>query len=106
MELVNWKDELAKGKAEEILMYDAMSSEESSYEDDGGQQKLVQYSVKKLSWESPKMKKIKNRLDKYYHRKLSTRARQRIVPRVVSASLSNREPPLSELPVWAVNTQD
>jgi hypothetical protein len=67
LEMVPWNNVQKKGKAAEILLADVMSSEESCYEDiDEGQPKLVAYTTKPLSWESPKLKKIKKRLDKYY----------------------------------------
>ena len=52
LETVKWRDAREKGSAAEVLLLDAMSSEENSYEDGEGGQKLSGYSVKRLSWES------------------------------------------------------
>ena len=63
--LVNWADKHEKGRAVEVLVMEAMSSEESCYEDNGGNtSKVIKYSVHRLQWESRRMKKIKKRLDK------------------------------------------
>ena len=49
--MVKWCDAREKGSAAEVLLLEAMSSKESSYEDGEGEPKLVGYSVKRLSWE-------------------------------------------------------
>ena len=73
---------------------EAMSSEDSCYEaDEDGKETLTSYKIKKLSWESTALRKIKKRLDKKYNKRLSKRARDRIVP----------DPP--EIPEWALNAQ-
>ena len=59
MELVNWADQHEKGRVAEVLVMEAMSSEESCYEDDDiNNSKLTKYSVHRLQWESRRMKKI------------------------------------------------
>lgn len=76
-----------------------MSSEESSYEDDGsGQPKVVGYKVKRLPWS---LRKTKKNLDKANQKSLTKRAKERTLPRTVSSDLSEREPPHG-LPDWAV----
>ena len=50
--MIQWQDANTKGRAAEVLLLNAMSSEESSYEDDG-------YKVKKLPWESRSLRKQK-----------------------------------------------
>ena len=60
--MVKWTDHHEKGKAAEILVMDAMSSEESCYEDnENGNPKVAKYSKKKLPWESRAMRKIKKK---------------------------------------------
>ena len=47
LEMVKWADQHKKGKAVEILVMDAMSSEESCYEnDDNGNSRVVKYAVR------------------------------------------------------------
>ena len=59
LELVNWADQHEKGRVAEVLVMEAMSSEESCYEDDDiNNSKLTKYSVHRLQWESRRMKKI------------------------------------------------
>ena len=59
LELVNWADQHEKGRVAEVLVMEAMSSEESCYEDDNiNNSKLTKYSVHRLQWESRRMKKI------------------------------------------------
>ena len=48
-----------------------------------GKEALTSYKIKKLSWESTALRKIKKRLDKKYNKRLSKRARDRIEPRTV-----------------------
>jgi len=82
-----------------------MSSEESAFEEEeggGGQQKLVGYNIKRLPWESRKVKKIKKALDKAYWKGLSQRARDRCFPRMESGTLSTRAIP-DNLPDWAIS---
>ena len=82
---------------------DAMSSKDSCYEDDeNGNAKVAKYAVRKLPWESRAMKKIKNKLDKAYRKRLSKRAKERIVDRIEAEELSERQPP-NEFPEWALN---
>ena len=69
--------------AAEILLEEAMSSEESCVEEDeSGKTKVVAYKVKRLSWESEKLKKIKQGLDKASKEGQTKRARDRALPRV------------------------
>ena len=58
LELVKWTDHHEKGRAAEVLVMDAMSSEDSCYEDDeNGNPKVTKYAVRKLPWESRAIKK-------------------------------------------------
>ena len=71
---------------------DAMSSEDSCYEDDeNGSPKVSKYAVRKLPWESRAMKKIKKKLDKAYRKRLSKRAKERTVTRTEAEELSERQ---------------
>ena len=102
LDMIQWQDAHAKGRAAEVLLLDAMSSEESSYEDDGnGQPKVAGYKVKRLQWESTSLRKTKKKLDKAYQKSLTKRAKERTLPRTVSSDLSEREP-THGLPEWAV----
>ena len=83
---------------------ETMSSRDSSYEaDEDGKETLTSYKIKKLSWESSALRKIKKRLDKKYNKKLSKRACDKIVPRTVAKEPSERDPP--EIPEWDLNAQ-
>ena len=60
---------------------DAMSSEDSCYEDDeNGNPKVAKYAVRKLPWESRAVKKVKKKLDKPYRKRLSKRAKEELLP--------------------------
>ena len=79
--MVNW-DNHQKGKAAEVLTLEAMSSEDSTYEEDeNGNRKLTNYSVRRLSWESSTLTKLKKK-DKAYGKRLTKRAKERVVKRV------------------------
>ena len=100
--MVKWADQHEKGKAAEILVVDAMSSEESCYEnDDNGNSKVVKYAVKRLSWQSRQLRKMIKKLDKAYKKKLTKRAKERILPRTEAKENSDRKPP-NEFPQWAL----
>lgn len=102
LELVNWADQHEKGKAAEILIMDAMSSEESCCEnDENGNAKVMKYAVKKLSWESRQLRKMKKKLDKAYQKRLTKRAKERILPRIEPEEKSERQSP-TEFPQWAL----
>ena len=74
-----WK----RKRVAEVLVMEAMSSEESCYEDDDiNTSKVTKYSVHRLQWESRRMKKLKKKLDKAYKKKLTSTAKERILPRV------------------------
>lgn len=103
--MVTWKDVHDQGKAAEILVPDAMSSEESCYEGEEDNRRVVKYSRRKLSWESKKLKKIKKKLDKAYNKALTKRAKERILPRVDANEPSEREAP-DGLPEWAIKERD
>ena len=99
--MVKWADQRQKGKAAEILVVDAMSSEESCYENnDNGNSKVVKYVVKRLSWQSRQLRKMKKMLDKAYKKKLTKRARERILPTEAEEN-SDRQPPI-EFTQWAL----
>ena len=102
-----WHDAREKGSAAKVLVQDAMSSEESSYEDAEGSQKVVGYKVKRLGWQSRNLRKIKKKLDKAYNKPLTKRARDRILPRTVAEDFSPQQPPAGHdsLPEWAVDQQ-
>ena len=65
------------------------------------------YKVKRLSWESRNLRKIKKKLDKAYNKSLTKRARDRVLPRTVTEDFSSRQPPAGydSLPEWAVDEQ-
>lgn len=78
-----------------------MSSEESCMESDGeGGFTVIKYKVKRLAWESERLKKRKQALDKVYKETLSKRAKDRVLPREISNELSTRPMP-DNLPEWA-----
>ena len=102
LELFKWADHHDKGRAAEVLVVDAMSSEDSCYEDDeNGNPNVTNYAVRKLPWESRAMKKIKKKLDKAYRKRLSKRAKERIVTTTEAEELSERQPP-NAFPEWAL----
>lgn len=81
---------------------DAMSSEDSCYEDDeNGNPNVANYSKKKLPWESQAMRKITKKLDKASQKKLSKRAKERILSRIEAEEPSEHQCP-SEFPEWAL----
>ena len=92
-----------KGRAAEILVDEAMSSEEScTEEDENGRMKVVGYKVKRLSWESRKLRKIKDLLDNAVKERQTQRARDRALPRTDHEEKSLKLPP-KDFPDWAIS---
>jgi hypothetical protein len=82
-----------------------MSSEESCVEEDeNGRNKVVGYKVKRLSWESSKLRKIKKALDKTMREGQSQRARDRALPRTDHEEKSTRLPP-EGFPEWPISQE-
>ena len=64
--MIQWADHHEKGRVAEVLVMEAMSSEDSCYEDDeNGNAKVANYAVKKLPWESRAMRKVKKKWIKH-----------------------------------------
>jgi len=77
---------------------DAMSSQEICCEnDENGNVKVVKYAVKKLSWESGQLRKMKKKLDKAYKKRLTKRAKERTLPRTERRKSQNVSPQLNSL---------
>ena len=82
----------------EILSEDYMSSEENDVEG--------KFLVKELAWESRKLEKRKQQLDKFYNEQHSKGTRERLVKRVRDEVLSGQQKPL-DCPDWAcINTNN
>ena len=89
--------------AAEVLLLGAMSSEEGCYEDgDDDNRKVVRYQVKKLAWESRRLRNTKKKSwTKLTKKSLTKRAQERILERTVAPELSQGQPP-DGIPGWAV----
>ena len=72
--MVKWADQHEKGKAAEILVIKAMSSDKSK-NDDNGNSRVMKYAVKRLSWENRQLRKMRKKLDKPYMNRPTTRAK-------------------------------
>ena len=80
-----------------------MSNEEScAGEDENGRMKVVGYKVKRLSWESRKLKKIKDLLDNAVKERQTQRARDRTLPGTDQEEKSLKLPP-EDFPDWAIS---
>ena len=87
-----------KAQLAEILSEDYMSSEESDVEG--------KFLVKELSWESRKLEKRRQQLDKFYNEQHSKRTMERLVKRVRGEVLSAQQKPV-DCPDWAcINTNN
>ena len=100
LEKINWsKRKLAR--VAQVLVDNAMSSEESCVEDtEDGLKKTVGYAIKKLPWESERFTKAKHVLDEKYLAKLPQRSKDRLLPRHVAEERSTRSVP-DDFPKWA-----
>lgn len=95
-----------KGRAAEVLVEEAMSSEESCVEEDeNGKPKIVGYKIKRLSWESRRFTSVKQFLDKAMAESQTQRARDRALPRTDHEEESPRLPP-KDFPDWAISSAE
>lgn len=85
-----------KGKVAEVLQDDYMSSEESQDEDS-----TVTFILKTIPWESKKLKKRKEKLDKEYQKHHTTRQTKRSVKRVRKDGVVSLRPKPQDCPSWA-----
>ncbi|KAK3591360.1 hypothetical protein CHS0354_040322 [Potamilus streckersoni] len=96
--------EMDKQRYLQVLTLDFISSEESEEEDneDSTQQGLKYYKVKKLSWESEALQKMKDELMELYHNTQSSINKEARMKKMYHLSRSDRPRPL-RAPDWAIN---
>ncbi|CAB4000147.1 Hypothetical predicted protein [Paramuricea clavata] len=95
-----------RGKVAEVLVEEAMSSEESCVgEAESGKTKIVGYKIKRLSWVSGKLRKVKAFLDKTMREGQTQRARDRALPRTDHEVESSTLPP-KDFPDWAIQSSE
>lgn len=100
LEQMNWSKKKC-ARVAEVLIDQAMSSEDSCFEDIGnGNTKAVAYDRKKLPWESERFAKAKQELDAKYQCNLAQRSKDRLIPRKNSEHDSTRPAP-GDFPDWA-----
>ena len=79
-----------------------MSREESCYEGNSrNSSRVTKYSVRRLEWESRTRKKFLKNLTSYAKKNLTTRAKDRILPRV-GGQLLLKCPATENFPEWAI----
>lgn len=92
-----------KTEINKILTPDYMSSEESEYEDDKEDKKLICYKVKHLEWEDKKVKDLKESLYKDFEiYEVKSRYHYDGIQRINSDILSERPIP-KDAPTWVVH---
>ena len=79
-----------------------MSSEESQYETDS--EGKVNYVVRELSWESEKLSRRKQKLDREYGKSQTKRSRSRVIKRVRDGVDFSSRPCPNNCPKWAQNS--
>ena len=89
MERVTNPNKEKKGQVAEVLTEDYMSTKESSHEDD-----QLSYVVKKIAWESTRLRKRKKILDNTHGKRQSKHSRQRFVKRVRKEGIISDRPKL------------
>ena len=99
--LVNWADQHEKGRALEVLVMEAMSSEVSCYEDNGGNtSKVTKYSVHRLQWASRGIKKIKKKLTRLIRKSSPQELKRESYPGLLGNLLLDAH--LLKFPEWAI----
>ena len=99
--LVNWADQHEKGRALEVLVMEAMSSEVSCYEDNGGNtSKVTKYSDHRLQWESRRMKKLKKNLTRLIRKSSQQELKRESYPGLLGNLLLDAH--LLKFPEWAI----
>lgn len=86
----------------EVLQEEYMSSEESQYETDS--EGKVNYVVRELSWESEKLSRRKQKLDREYGKSQTKRSRSQVHQRLRDGVDFSYRPCSNNCPKWAQNS--
>lgn len=100
---MDW-DDAKKGRAKKGLGVEYTSSDESEVSEDESDCDRKRFVTKRLSWEGPKLRELKDLLDLMYKSSLNTHVRNFQTERVVGDSLSLRGPPPNALKWTLVST--
>ena len=110
LDKINWVVH-QKGKAAEVLTEEYMSSEVSESEEeslsgDEGCVKEKKLYIRTVTWESEELKTIKNKLDKEYASRQTSRARRREFQRDRRPKDVSSRPKPNNGPSWAFRKDD
>ena len=90
-----------QGKCKKFLTVEYTSSDESELSEDETGPDVKRFVTKRLAWEGPKLRELKDLLDLAYKRSLKPHVRNFQTERVVGERLSVRGPPQGA-PKWTL----
>lgn len=94
-------DEAKQEKCKKFLTTEYTSSDESELSEDETGPDVKRFVTKRLAWEGPKLRELKDLLDLAYKRSLKPHVRNFQTERVVGERLSLRAPPPGA-PKWTL----
>ena len=104
VDIMDW-EEKKKERCKNFLVPDYTSSDESELSEDENGCNVKRFVVKRLSWESQRLRELKDSLDLTYKKSLiPPHARRFQTERVVGERCSSRRPPTNALK-WALKNE-
>lgn len=102
MEFLDWEDN-KKERAKKFCTTEYTSSDESELSEDETGPDVKRFVTKRLAWESPRLRELKDLLDLAYKKSLSHHVRNFQTQRVIGERVSSRGPP-PNAPKWALKS--
>ena len=98
MDQIGW-DEAKQERCKKFLIFDYTSSDKSELSEDETGPDVKRFVTKRLAWEGPKLRELKDVLDLAHKRSLKPYVRNFQTERVVDERFSSRGPP-PDAPKW------
>ena len=99
---IGW-DEAKQERCKKFLIFEYTSSDESELSEDETGPDVKRFVTKRLAWEGPKLRELKDVLDLAHKRSLKPHVRNFQTERVVDERFSSRGPP-PDAPKWTLKS--
>ena len=102
IEFLDWEDD-KKQRVKKFCTVEYTSSDESELSEDETGPDVKRFLTKRLAWEGPRLRELKDLLDLTYKKSLSHHVRNFQTQRVIGERFSSRGPP-PNAPKWALKS--
>ena len=103
MDAQDW-DEKKKERCKKFIVPEYTSSDEGEISEDENGCDVKRFAVKRLSWESERLRELKDLLDLSYKKSLPPHVRHFQTERVVGERSSSKRPP-ADAPKWTLKNE-